>query len=77
MKRVAKQIDSRARQYLWVVVATVLIPVLVIIGMLIGANVEGSLAPPPLTGSISFDLKAEFLRRRKGGSVSAKATVVE
>ena len=64
MNHVRNQIDSPARQYLLVMVVTVLIPMLIIVGLLIGANREGSLAPPPLAGSISFDLKAEFLREK-------------
>lgn len=73
MKRVPKQIDNPARQYFLVVVAMVLIPVLGIVGLLLGASHEGSLAPPPLTGSISFDLKVEFLREKDPGSCKVLA----
>ena len=53
-----------ASYYLAIVVATVIFSLLCITTLLGFLYYEGSLAPPPLTGNISFDLKAEILREK-------------
>jgi len=57
-----------AVHYFCIVVATVSLPVLLIGALLFWSSYKGCLAPVPLTGNISFDLKAEFIRGKSGDS---------